>query len=58
MTLKVEIDFVSNRLSEEHLVTAYELALPLVSREIEQKKKRKRRQCEESVQTTLAVING
>ncbi len=58
MTLEIEIEFAPNRLSEEYLATAYELALKPVSREIDKRQKPKRCKDEENIQLPLEVING
>jgi len=58
MILSIEIDFAPNRLSDANLANAYELALPLVSRDVDQKQRRKKRVREEDQQITLVAING
>ena len=56
--LKVNVQFEPNRLSEQCLMTAYELALPVCSEMIAGSKAKPRLQKSEGLQTRLAVNNG
>lgn len=58
MILSIEIEFVNSRLSEAYIATAYELALPPVSRNLDQREKRKSRSSEKVQQLTLETANG
>jgi len=56
--LCVKVQFEANRLSDQCLATAYELVLPLVAYNINEKKKRPRIHEGEDMDTRLAVKNG
>jgi len=58
MAVSIEIEFAPSRLSNDCLASAYELALPMVSRGIEQKKKHQSSFDERYEQTRLEVRNG
>lgn len=58
VTLKIKVQFEPNRLSEQCLMTAYELALPLRSEAVDSKKNRPRLHKNDGLQTRLAVNNG
>lgn len=57
MTLKVNVTFEPNRLADDCLTGAYELALPVVSQQVATKKS-ERLAGEKSAQLLLAVKNG
>jgi hypothetical protein len=58
VTLNVKVQFEPNRLSEQCLATAYEVALPLVSQKVVDKKKRQYVHDNDDTETRLAVKNG
>jgi hypothetical protein len=56
--LNVNVQFEPNRLAEQCLATAYELALPLVSQKVNDKKRRQNSKDSNETETRLAVKNG
>ena len=58
MTLKMTVQFEPNRLADECLPKAYELAMPLTSQQIEPKTKQRRTRISDNHELSMAVSNG
>lgn len=58
LTLKMKVQFEPNRLADECLSKAYELALPLTSQQIGSKTKQRRSRVSDNHEIRKAVSNG
>lgn len=54
ITVSIEIDFAPNRMADENIANAYELALPLVARTVNQKQRQQK--CKKNVNESTAQL--